>query len=403
MKVTFVVQRYGEDVVGGAERYVRELATGLVRDGHSISVVTSNAVNADDWAPVHEAGHFRDEGVDVYRLAVRAPRPNETFHPLHQRAANATRTPLWPWAQETWARAMGPDLPDAPALLSGLASTADVTVVVGYHFRHALLVTAAAAAHGPTVLVPTAHPEGAFHVGIVRRMFDHADRVICLSPEESDLVARVHGCGGRIDVVPPSVATADRPGDADIGVATAAHHVDGPYAAVVGRAGAPKGTDEAVRYFTDFHRAVHGQARLVLIGPGSEAYAGANGVIAVGEVDEQTKRALVAGCDVAVVPSYMESFSLALAEAWLMERPAVVQSRSTVLAGHARRSGGGVDYNGYQRFEAALEALFREPGLRSELGRNGREYVEQEFAWERVAPRFLASLERAIGSRGSVA
>ena len=52
MRLTLVVQRYGEGVVGGAERYVERLATGLAADGHDISVVTSCAVSYADFADV---------------------------------------------------------------------------------------------------------------------------------------------------------------------------------------------------------------------------------------------------------------------------------------------------------------------------------------------------------------
>ena len=90
-----------------------------------------------------------------------------------------------------------------------------------------------------------------------------------------------------------------------------------------------------------------------------------------------------------VQPSYMESFSLALMEGWLLQRPALIQRRSRVLAGHAKRSGGGISYADYLDFEAGLVTLHDYPDLGRAMGERGREYCLREFAWDRVARQFL--------------
>ena len=211
MRLTFVVQRYGAEFVGGAEKYVRSMATGLASMGHNIAVITSRATSYADWADVYPPGVVVDEGVTVHRVGVRAPRDNKRFIPLHLRAVDALEVPLWPWAQERWAQTMGPDLEGVEPLLAAMAAASDVTIVVGYHYSQSLWLTRIAAAYGPTMIIPTAHPEGAFHVGRVRQMFEHADHIICLAPEEADLIAAVHGRGDRMTVVPCPVEDISAP------------------------------------------------------------------------------------------------------------------------------------------------------------------------------------------------
>jgi glycosyltransferase involved in cell wall biosynthesis len=397
VKLAFVIQRYGADFVGGAEKYVHSMATGFAAEGHDVTVISSCATSYEDWADVYPPGRTEEDGVVVHRLPVRAPRRNDRFIPLHLRAVDPAELPLWPWAQERWAQTMGPDLAGVEPLLAEVAATHDATVLVGYHYAQTLRLTEVAAAHGPTIVVPTAHPEGAFHVGRVRRMFEHADGVVCLSPEEADLVARTHGRRDRIELVPAPVAPFDRPRQAAIDAALRRHGVtEGGYGIVVGRVDPAKGSDDATRYSTAYRRSVDPAFRLVVVGPGGAGGSPDEGIVATGFVDDETKTALVAGAGVVIQPSYMESFSLALMEGWLLGRPALIQRRSRVLAGHAARSGGGLAYDGYLDFEACLTAVRRSDRLAGALGARGRAYVLEEFAWDKVSAAFTAAVERTV-------
>ncbi len=410
MKLSFLVQRYGAEFIGGAEKYVRSMATGLAALGHDITVITSCATSYADWADVYPPGVAVEAGVTVHRVPVRGPRDNERFIPLHLRAVDAKEVPLWPWAQERWAQTMGPDLGDVEPLLAATAMASDVTIVVGYHYSQSLWLTGIAAAYGPTMVIPTAHPEGAFHVGRVRQMFDHADRVVCLAQEEADLIAAVHGRAERLIVVPCPVEDIAAPDPAVINATLRSHDlVQDRYAIVVGRVDPAKGSDDAVRFTGQYRRAIDPTFQLVVVGPGGEGQAPIDGVISTGFVDDEQKNALVAGAGVLVQPSYMESFSLALMEGWLLRRPALIQRRSRVLAGHATRSGGGITYANYLDFEAGLTALRTQPTLAQTLGAKGREYCLREFAWDHVSSNFLEAAastadagQRRLGSTRSM-
>jgi len=401
VKVCFVVQRYGAGVVGGAEKYVESMATGLAAGGHEVTVVTSCATNYSDWADVHPPGRTVEHGVTVHRLPVRAPRDNDRFIPLHLRAVDAFDVPLWPWAQDRWSQMMGPDLLGGEQVVATEAARNDATVLVGYHYAQTLRLTKVAAAHGPTIVIPTAHPEGAFHVGRVREVFEHADHVLSLAPEEGELVARNYDCGDRITVVPCPVEPIEAPpadevqrAARDIGVRP------GEYAVVVGRVDPAKGSDDVIRFTAAYRTAVDPGFELVVVGPGGDGNTGAPGVRPTGFVDDATRIALVAGAGVVIQPSYMESFSLALIEGWLLGRPAMVQERSRVLEGHVRRSGGGLAYSDYLSFEAALATIRSRPDIAAALAERGRRYSLHEFAWERVAPAFGEVVAHASAAGG---
>lgn len=391
MKLTFVVQRYGADFVGGAEKYGRSMATGLAADGHDVTVVTSCATSYADWADEYEPGTSVDRGVTVHRVSVLAPRDNDRFIPLHLRALDISQEPLWPWAQERWSQTVGPDLTPAIPLVEELAATSDVTTFIGYHYAHTLRLTRHAAAHGATVVVPTAHPEGAFHIGRVGQMFQHADRIVCLAPEEADLVGDVYGHRDRIEVVPCPVEPAEAPDRSEVEAAAATFGVTPDrYGIVVGRIDPAKGSDDATRFATGYRSMVDPDFQLVVVGPGGDGGPPPEGVVPTGFIDDASKDALVAGAGVLIQPSYMESFSLALMEGWLFERPALVQRRSRVIAGHSDRSGGGITYADYLDFEAGLHALATHPQMARDIGARGRGYVLDQFAWPKVSSEFLS-------------
>ncbi len=83
-------------------------------------------------------------------------------------------------------------------------------------------------------------------------------------------------------------------------------------------------------------------------------------VITTGFVPEQVKNDAIAGCTALVMPSYFESFSLVLAEAWAQSKPALVNGHCDVLTGQAQRSGGAIPYRGFAEFEAAVDTCCSE-------------------------------------------
>ena len=133
------------------------------------------------------------------------------------------------------------------------------------------------------------------------------------------------------------------------------------------------------------------------------------GICRTGFVDEDTKLALVAGAGVVLQPSYMESFSLALMEGWILERPSAgAASQPGARRTRRDRSAGGLAYGDYLDFEAALEILRRSPSLGAALGAAGRRYVLEQFAWPRVSAAFVEAVARAeaagrqrLGARGA--
>jgi glycosyltransferase involved in cell wall biosynthesis len=173
---------------------------------------------------------------------------------------------------------------------------------------------------------------------------------------------------------------------------------DRPYLVFVGRVEAGKGSEELIRFFEAYKERNPGPLALVLVGPAEEQRSHPD-IVYTGFVDDVDRSDALAGALALAQPSFFESFSMVLTEAWAQGRPVVAQGRTDVLVGQVRRSGGGVWYSGFAEFEAAVDLLASSPDLAEGLGRAGRRYVEQEYRWATVLDRYEGMLRRTAGSR----
>ena len=88
-----------------------------------------------------------------------------------------------------------------------------------------------------------------------------------------------------------------------------------------------------------------------------------------------------------MVPSWYESLSIVLLEAWNYAVPALVNGRCKVLAGQVGRANGGLNYMFPAEFDEAADYLLNRPAEREALGRQGLAYVDREYRWPVVLSR----------------
>jgi len=396
MRLLFVVQRYGPQVAGGAEMCCREYASRLAARGHDVDVLTTCAVSYVDWANALPAGVEVIDGVNVHRLPVRRPRNNDLFGLLNARTvAGCKPVPLY--LQVEWMRAQGPLVEDIARWLEDRAAGYDAVVFFTYLYYTTWAGLPAAAGLVPTILHPTAHDEPPLYLPLFDMVFRLPDAFGFLTEEEGDLVRRRFRTRRPSRVVGIGVDL-DARGD-EAAFRAAFDLGDRPYLVYVGRLDPHKGTDELYDFFAAYKRRNPGPLALVVVGEPVKAAPEHTDLLVTGFVDESVKRGAIEGALALVHPSYFESFSMVLSEAWSQSKPALVQGHCEVLAGQARRSGGALPYVGYAEFEAALDLLIEEPALRAELGQSGRRYVESRYAWEKVLDGYEDLLALAISGR----
>jgi glycosyltransferase involved in cell wall biosynthesis len=400
VKLLLVVQRYGLEVAGGAERCARDYAEGLVVRGHEVDVVTTCALNYSDWRNHYGAGRSVLNGVGVERLPVEHPRNNTVFGPMSARFGWTSPTRHHAASlQREWMRLQGPYAPAIVPWIRVHGGDYDAAVFFTYLYYTTWAGLPAARSVTPTILFPTAHDEAPAYLQLFDLMFRAPQALAYLTEEEGELVRR------RFRIDPPSevlgVGVELGAGASDEAVAEfrlLQGLDDDPYVVLVGRVDPGKGSLELFDYFATYKRRNPGPLRLVVVGDPVHPLPHHPDVVVTGFVSEHHKHAAIAGSIALVQPSYFESFSIVLCEAWVQGRPALVQGRCDVLAGQCRRSGGGVSYAGYAEFEAGLDLLLDDPGMCDRMGAAGRRYVESRYEWGSLLGRLETLLDRVIAA-----
>ena len=330
MKLLWVVPRYGPDIVGGAERFVRALALRGCPPEWSVEVATTCAVDHAEWANALPEGESTDGRVVVRRFEV-GPR-DAALHSLRHRSildGRATYADELEWlASGVW----------SPGLQRHLADTAadyDLRVFAPYLFGTTLW--GAQVVPDRTAIIPCLHDEPYARLRTVGRVLRAVRGCIFNSAGEASLANRLLGVGpgpvvgkGFDD---PGDPAADRDFRQELGI--------GGYILYTGRLEQGKGVDIAVQYAIRHARERRDAPPLVLIGRGSyrPPRSAGDAVRVVGYVDEVTKRAAYRGAVALFNPSGLESLSIVLLECWLEGTPALVNAGSDVMVDHCARSG----------------------------------------------------------------
>jgi glycosyltransferase involved in cell wall biosynthesis len=385
MKLAFVVQRYGAGIAGGSEGHCRELAERL-SPRHEITVLTTCAADYITWENASPPGPSVEHGVQVVRFPVTRQRRMKIFGDLSDEVfeGSAPRERHAEWFRENG--------PEAPALLEHLrAHGQNFDLVLFWTYRYYPSYFGLPLVAERAVLVPTAEEDPAIDLDTLPELFDTPAGYLFMTPEEQDLIAR-----RALHPLPISavVGIGLEPAPLDRAPRASIDRLDVPseYLLYLGRVDPNKGCDALLEHFQHY-AATRTDVTLVLAGPAKMQVPEHPQIRALGYVSDEVRSALLAHASALVVPSWYESLSIVLLEAWNHAVPALVNGRCKVLAGQVTRANGGLYYVCPSEFDEAADYLLTQSAERDALGRQGLAYVEREYRWSTVLERVETLLE----------
>ena len=414
MRIGFVVQRYGAEILGGSEYHCRLIAERAALR-HEVEVLTTCARDYITWKNEYPEGSDRIRGVTVRRFANAHQRNIETFN----------RYSDWIFANEhsrddemRWLEMQGPW---SPALLEYIKRHhRSYDALVFFTYLYAPTVLGLEIDPSRSILVPTAHDEPAIHLGLYRDVFRLPAGIAFNTESEKNFLKTTFefradleetvGCGvdllqGDGDGTSSTPAPHDDDAqDVDVFAQLKArgvpfrrrHRLQGQFLLYGGRIDAGKGCEELLEYFTSY-KEHGGDATLVLMGVKLMQIPEVPWVQFAGLLSERERLQALEAATVVVVPSPFESLSLLALEAMAVGTPVLCNARSEVLVEHCLKSNAGLFYADRDEFIECSNLLLGDERMRRAMGRNGREYIKRNYRWDVI----MAKYERLFnGLRG---
>jgi glycosyltransferase involved in cell wall biosynthesis len=416
LKIAFIVQRYGTEILGGSEYHCRLIAERLASK-HHVEVLTTCAQDYVTWKNEYPEGADRVRGVTVRRFANARSRDIHTFNRYSEWIFNN------PHSREDeleWLRQQGPWCP--PLLEYVERNQHQYDVLIFFTYLYAPTVMGTKIAPHKSILVPTAHDEPAIHLDIYKELFS-LPAGLAYNTEVERRFLTTHfsiraieeetiGCGVDLPHAQsyPRDHTAARHGDADDSTDDQSsvddasptyrphlahrgsmfrrrHRLHGPIALYGGRIDPGKGCEELIEYFSTYVQD-GGDASLVLMGVKLMPLPEEPFIRFAGYLPDQERVQALEAATVVVVPSPYESLSLLALESFAVGTPILANARSEVLVEHCHKSNAGLYYADRDEFVEALKILMADAKLRARLGRNGRDYVRTNYRWDVILAKY---------------
>lgn len=406
-RIAIVNQRYGKEVNGGSEDYARELAHRLSAH-YKVDVITTTALDYQDWEEYYPAGTEKDAEVTVRRFPVKLRRLTRLQNFLSR---SVFHTPLTAWlCDRLWVLAQGPFSPAAVRFLKKNADRYEAVIFVTYLYY--LTAAGLPEIRGKAILVPTAHDEFPIRYPYYRKLLAMPAAFSYLTEEEKRLVEGLAPVNGK----PHTVAGAgvSLPEEAEVKASLETfrekYGIRGDYVIYAGRVDEAKGCREMFRDFAAFkEKQIRSggdrpedpeELTLVVIGKMMLPDPGREDIRCLGFVSEEEKYAAIYGASVLLLPSQYESLSISVLEALGLGTPVLVNAKSEVLKAHCEKSGAGKYYGDPEEFRGALGEMLSDPEKLKEMGARGRQYVRENYSWDRTIRKYRELIE-TVGRNGT--
>lgn len=380
MKIAFVVQRYGKEVMGGSELHCRQIAERLTSSGHDCTVYTTTAKDYITWKNEYPLGETLLKGVVIKRYPVKKERNIESFNKFSD----------WIFGQRhshqdeiEWLERQGPYSPALIETLEKEASSHDLLIFFTYLYYNTYW--GLKRTKGKKTLIPTAHDELPLYLDIMKEVFSYPDAFMFNTESEKEMLARLFSFENKYqDIVGVGIEV---PKKLQSLAFCSKYGIRPPFILYAGRIEAGKGCEELIDYFLAFNRK-NPDLTLVFIGKLLMDFPSHPKIKYLGFLSPEEKNAAMASALATAHPSRFESLCMAALESIAVQTPILVQERAEPLKHHCLKGKAGLFYSNYREFEESLNLLLKDSKLRKIMGKNGLQFVQDHYSWPKIMEKY---------------
>ncbi len=107
----------------------------------------------------------------------------------------------------------------------------------------------------------------------------------------------------------------------------------------------------------------------------------------------------LADADLFVLPSYQENFGVVVIEALAAGTPVVISDQVNIHPQVSRAQMGGVVPTEIEPLAAEIDRWLADEAMRSGAAERGRAFVQERYAWDKIAQRWVQCYDRIVSGR----
>ena len=395
-----MVQRYGREITGGAERLARMFACELARKSQfNVDVYTTTSKNYLKWENSFSPGITKEDGVSVYRFSCKRERSsqfrlfNKIFSKIIRNLSsvahqNFLQKKILDFLERKWFFLQGPYCPDMIEEIKRKRNTYQGFLFFSYLYYPTILGIKAAGEKA--ILIPAAHDESPLYFKSVKENFHLARAILANCKEEKDLIVKVYpNLENKIKIAGTGLSSS-RIHEPQSRRSTLSIPIPrNPFILFVGRIGKGKGIHTLLSHFNEWVRAnPEKKINLVLAGNLDSHFKPPklDKVFYLGIIDEKTKNKLLDSCLAVVNPSSNESLSLLAVEAISGGKTLIVNAQNPVLKAFEDKIPSVFGFYGENDFLLILDYVTSENWQKrsKHLTKKGELWAKEFYSWNRI-------------------
>ncbi|EPE85551.1 glycosyltransferase, group 1 family protein [Leptospira noguchii str. 1993005606] len=431
-KIAVVSPIFSDKVSGGSEKLIFQFVELLASD-FEITVLTTRSLDYISWKNSIPIQSFQDGSKQIrfeerssslggkYKILQFTVEKQRNIDRFNRLSKKILEKPSLQNKENVnyWLLEQGPYVPELIQFIEFKKSEYDIFFFVSYLYYP--LVFGLPLVEEKSIVIPTFHDEAPAYLPIYKKVLTDRSSYSFNTPEELKVFQNILGFKPNIYSITGMNLNFDQwsgfkensNSNVNFNVSetlnlsnqTKSSDSNIPFLLYVGRVDQGKGFLEMVEWFLEWKKKSYFPHILKIAGKivskiPKKILENQN-IEFLGFVEENTKLNLIDNCSCLINSSPLESFSIVLMEAWLKEKPVLVNARSDVLKGHCIRSNGGLFYSDRKSFFATLNFILDHPIESIEMGKNGKKYVEQNFNPKIVKEKLIRLIEKTIQKKYS--
>lgn len=411
MKIAVVVQRYGKELVGGAESHARIIAHKLAENPDwQIHVYTTTARDYLSWKNYYPPGSSYDGKVRVFRFRPLMGRNRYLFAAYNNMVstplkllASSKKTPRFlkrfgHFLETLWFILQGPYCPNLIRMLK--CKKQEYHKIFFFTYLYYPTVFGVPSVKEKAVLIPTAHNENPLYFSLVRKVFEQSSYLLVNTRKEKELVNSISPeLDDKITIT--GLGLKKQPARKSSQGHEDTHK---PYLLFMGRMGKGKEVNILIEYFLSWNRKPKkNQLSLVLAGnleqnlniPDNQ------NISYLGVVSDKRKNQLLKNCFAIVNPSPHESLSMLVLEGIMAKKPVIINGKDPVLRSYSQQMKSVLSYFSENEFHKKIDYLYSDDWKKIEHSslEHSEKWVCDNYSWEKVMEAYHKTIKKLPESK----